>query len=203
MRFTDPTGHKDLDSGKGYYDGVLWEDRLLDKFLKDWGITITGKLSNQAKKDILEAARLDGLKFSKEIGGSPMSAFIKTHGPINLEILTEDSGACEVTGNNMMCYGPPKISTLIHEFGHVFDNYYKGKVGNLASDYIPDIFMGNTNGYICGNTKCMSHPYNSKGGVYNRPEEFANMYENWVLDGLTVNQVPFGFDDTDMGETRE
>ena len=25
----------------------------------------------------------------------------------------------------------------------------------------------------------------------------------WVLDGLTVNQVPFGFDDTDMGGTRD
>jgi RHS repeat-associated protein len=110
LRFIDPSGHKDLDSGKRYYDGVPWEDRLLDKFLRDWGITITGKLSNQAKKDILEAARLAGLKFSKEIGGSPMSAFVKTHGPINLEILpgeATDYWDCSVTGNNIKCYGPP------------------------------------------------------------------------------------------------
>lgn len=135
-----------------------------------------------------------------------MSAFVEAHGPVNIEVTytpITNEGNCETVGNTITCHQPPIVATTIHEFGHIFDNYYEDMVGRPASDYIPDIFMGNTNGYICGSTKCMSHPYNSKGGVYNRPEEFANMYENWVLDGLTVNQVPFGFDDTDMGGTRD
>ncbi len=111
--------------------------------------------------------------------------------------------------------------TLIHEFGHVFDNYFKGHLssdGHFAADYLNTLkdkkgnyVIGNDSaavyrtslGYVSG-LKSLKHDFSWKGykDPYDKLEEFADMYLNWVMDGPNSSKSGYGFSDDSAGNVR-
>ena len=208
--YKDPSGHKACDNADDSGCVTYTADYMLHQF----GITAQG-MSEEDKWVIYDSARHSGRKFMNLPGNdaeSPEEAFKKTHRPIIIIVTNTpipQKGNCRVNTNIITCHQPPNIKTTLHEFGHVFGNYYWKKTKNnpdenkryLASDYISDDFMYTSDGYKCGNQKgCVSHPYSQEG--YDRTEEFANMYENWMLDGTNINLADGGFDDSYLGGHR-
>jgi RHS repeat-associated protein len=144
---------------------------------------------------------------------SAEDAFTQVEGPVSIAFNGEFNGvdlglpigACKsnvggITGI-IVCNGAPGLSTIIHEYGHVFDDRYRDKTGGLASDNIPGLFKDPFyGGYKCESILCVSHPNNMAG--YDNTEEFADMFENWVLDMYPVDPKHHGFDNSDAGKTR-
>jgi len=112
------------------------------------------------------------------------------------------SDGCKTVGGVITCSKPSDLvlSTIMHEYGHVFDNRYEDNenTDDFASAKMPDEFFYNpTEGYACGKKKCQSHPYSLDG--YDMSEEFANMYENFFLQGRTINGILYGFTNSGLG----
>jgi RHS repeat-associated protein len=135
VRYNDPTGHyvpfNVCEEGeyriaycKAQYGNIT------DDELKAYGITIPdGQMSHADKRNELKAAQLSGAKFHYAGSGtSPADAFRKNHGDFTIIIdpTADLIGNCifNSVSKILTCNTAPTIPNAVHEFGHVFDNYY-------------------------------------------------------------------------------
>lgn len=187
------------------------EDRIVTAQLLIFGIRTKG-LTTAEKQVILAAAKLSGKKLSNKRGDGvpPDEAFRDAHGPILVVVnhIPFDSGAnCETQQNGTItCELAPNMQNTLHEFGHVFDNYFYKKNGEwLASDYVPEEWNKSAAGYMCDKMPCLAHSTVDHPVTEDDPhglnEEFADMYMNWVLDG-NADYPKNGFADDDVGGAR-
>ena len=117
---------------------------------------------------------------------------------------------CETNDHKISCAAtdPYWIQTIIHEFGHVFDNQFKAisGTGHFASDYPDNSWNLTYEGYKegDGNSRHPSVQHPSKDDYYDERgpiEDFADMYLNWVLD-MDIAYPDNGFTNEGMGNDR-
>jgi RHS repeat-associated protein len=208
-RYTDPSGNKVCDEVDIYGNCIGWSASFV---LSRYGISTQG-YNREQQWGIAIAATYSGEKFSQFIPGSSIDAFRKAHGNIimNFDPDADIEGYCETTGNSITCDTVPGLSAILHEFGHVFDNYYlansPGDKGLFASNYLP--MPRRFEGYKCNQSPCLEHSWfvfpndpDFEDPKFNFLEEFGDMYMNWVLDETNINPAKIGFTDDKWGNIR-
>jgi len=197
VNFNDPTGHKACDDEDKNGRCIT---HTADELLKNFKIKTSG-LNEDEKWDVVLAASLVGSKMKSLLGNtfSVFGAFTKTHGNLTISVGQggPERGNCETNSvsNVIACHGTPNLTNILHEFGHAFDNYFKGKTGNSPSDNIPYEWNGISDGYKCYESPCVEHSSTFDGGIENHKaiEEFADMYMNWVLTASPMEASTTGF----------
>jgi hypothetical protein len=114
-----------------------------------YGITVSGGSSTEKKKTG-KAAMEAGEKLSQVIGNYAQEAFKNAQGDITINFGVEGLDGCKTDDHIINCgiTHDYLVQTLIHEFGHVFDNQFRTMNGRLASDYLPIGWDATTDGYL-------------------------------------------------------
>ncbi len=194
VRYTDPTGRCIEANGNvnmgGYPYGTsgLCSGGTTTQQLSQYGVT-TSNGTHAQNQSALQAAQLAGNKIAETIGGgiSSQDAFRQAHGNTTINFNANNTSYCETDDNVITCGTGLNLSwsvqTIIHQFGHVFDNQFQDVVDGqfFASSYPENRWDETFEGYKCSDYPCMQHPY-PKSGARGRDEDFADMYLNWVLD---------------------
>jgi RHS repeat-associated protein len=191
IMYRDPSGHCGI--GIVDPDDCLRSDRSnapppLSQQLAGYGITTNNSTPTQ-RRATLQAAQLAGGKIAETIGGgiSSQDAFRQAQGDITINFNANNTNYCETVTREITCgtglnmaWG---VQTIIHEFGHVFDNQFEDIYGRKASDYPDNEWRLTYEGYKDDWYPSMQHPAKDDGyGNRARIEDFADMYLNWVLD---------------------
>jgi RHS repeat-associated protein len=213
VRYTDPTGHwcepGDFEPGGYCYSPSVSES------LTQFGISPDG-LTETQQSEALRGARYFGQYYYQTYRSqygftSPQDAFRQiTGGNISI-ILDESRSDCETIGSTITCdSGSINMNALVHEYFHVFDNNYNTLVPDtcyagsdcLASNYTPGEWVADVDyydsAYKCNDFECISHPQ-WLGNFYSY-EAFANAGQNWILEGLKVNEATSGFASNQYGD---
>ncbi|MBV6395162.1 MAG: hypothetical protein HFACDABA_00733 [Anaerolineales bacterium] len=148
------------------------------------------------------------------------STFQELHGPITITIFNDEIGAdgnCVTKVSTIECHQAPTLTTVLHEFGHVFDNHAKLAGSNgLGLKPSPDNKYGSwsrsTEGFIYQDERSLEHPpsmgYVLAGGTASydpsiwqaRAEQFADLYMNFFL--LGSGDLNHGFPNSAEGADR-
>jgi RHS repeat-associated protein len=202
---------------------ITWDaDYILDYF----DITVEG--GSRADKEAIVDAVLLVAGWLAYIYGE--GTFQRTHGPITIRILNEEinevTGNCGTIGNIITCSQAPDMATIIHEFGHVFDNHSGGAASDRLTfggdiDDVNGHWSRNTNGFICDTARCLAHPpsmgywIDDGDGVYEkgelsmqqdiaeaRDEQWADLYMNFFMGLYGVGDPNHGFASSPQGTAR-
>jgi hypothetical protein len=176
--------------------------------LIQYGI-LSPELTEDQKLEVLQAAEYFGEYFYDTYGTeygftSPEDAFKSTTGGyITIGVDSSMSG-CSTTDFSITC-GPKDFNakTLVHEYFHVFDNYYQSQTETVCSDepcwasnnlpyeyYTDEDYT--LHAYKFPDNRSISHPPELYG--YDFTEAFANAGENLILGALGVDLANNGFD---------
>ena len=203
VRYNDPSGHVTC-SDVLYWEG---ECQTLDTGLAAYGVT-TKQLTIDQKWDVFVGASVVGSKFASIIGNSitPMVAFNKVEGHVSV-IGGAQMDGCKTVDHAITCGTTYDyfLQTIIHEFGHVFDNQFNafGDKGHFASDYTQQGWDQTFGGYQCDTYPCVQHPTpDAEDGGRGRDEDFADMFLNWAVNGNSSAFAQNGFTADAMGNAR-
>jgi RHS repeat-associated protein len=205
VNYSDPSGHcYNMVGGKLTPTcSNRWAEYTAAVTQKYYGITYSSDTPIATRSNAVKAAHLIGTKLSKFTGKNASDSYKEHHGSVYIGSDNSlVSNSCETKKEGKVsCNNSVTVPTLIHEFGHVFENYniqFKKKASDLDPVMLPDgeymdwnkngkYWERSTAGFICSDFRCLEHPTfldkNQTDG-YAKTEQFADLYMNFVLDGL-------------------